>query len=112
VREAHEIALELDRAVPGLEGEGGAPHEPEVGLEEGSVELVGDAGATEHRFGLIASSNVKICLSLSPNAGASTRWPSRNRRDLDEVFIVSFQAKISWVTVRLSLRVGIEENRS
>ena len=57
-------------------------------------------------------SMVRMCFSLSPNLGALTRCPSRNRRDFDEVFIVSFQSKISCVTVLLPSRVGIEENRS
>ena len=34
LNEAQEIALQFDRAVPILEGKGGAPHLPEIGLEE------------------------------------------------------------------------------
>ena len=55
---------------------------------------------------------VRMCFSLRPNAGESTLCPSRKRRDLDEVFMVSFQSKISCVTVLLPSRVGIEEKSS
>ena len=50
--ESHEIAFEFDRAVPGLEGESRAPHQPEIRLEKGGVELIGDAGAPQHGLGL------------------------------------------------------------
>ena len=112
--EAHEIALEFDRAVPGLKGEGRAPHEPEIGLEKRGVELIGDAGvgraSLPARAPGVRSSG--YALSLRPNFGATSRCPSRTSRDFDEVFIVSFQSKISWVTVLLSSSVGIDENRS
>src|SRR6202167_5694851 len=36
--------------MPGLEGEGGAPHEPEVGLEERRIKLVRYAAPAEHAF--------------------------------------------------------------
>lgn len=48
---------------------------------------------------------------FNPNAGEITRRPSRTSRDFEDVFIVSFQAKISWVTVRGLSRVGMEVNR-
>jgi len=38
-KEAPQVALELDGAMPGLEGEGGAPHQPEVGLKERRFEM-------------------------------------------------------------------------
>ena len=41
--EAVQVALEFDRAVPGLEREGGGPHEPELGLEEARRQPIGDA---------------------------------------------------------------------
>src|ERR1035437_8591307 len=42
VSEAHQIAFELDCAMPGLKSEGGTPHVPEVRLKERRGELVGD----------------------------------------------------------------------
>src|ERR1035438_6580694 len=42
VSEAHQIAFELDCAMPGLKSEGGTPHVPEVRLKEPRCELVGD----------------------------------------------------------------------
>ena len=52
VSKANEIAFELDRAMPGLESKGRASHQPEVGLEEVRIELVGDPGGSEHGLGL------------------------------------------------------------
>ena len=51
VHEAHEVALHLDGAVPGLEGEGRRPHRPEVRLEECLVEMVLDGARSRHAFG-------------------------------------------------------------
>jgi hypothetical protein len=51
VDEAREVTLELDRTVPWLEGEGGAPHEPKVCLEERGIELFSDTGSAEHFLG-------------------------------------------------------------
>ncbi|MHC2837483.1 hypothetical protein ACVINU_000417 [Bradyrhizobium diazoefficiens] len=45
--EAVQIAPQLDRAVPGLEGESGLPHVPEIGLEEFWRQPVGDAAVAE-----------------------------------------------------------------
>jgi hypothetical protein len=63
-----------------------------------------DSGSTARR------SIVRMCFSLKPNAGATTRRSSIMRRDLDEVFMVSFQASVSSVTVRPPSSVGIESN--
>ncbi len=49
--EAHEVALHLNGAVPGLEGEGGRPHRPEIRLEESLVEMVLDGARSEHGLG-------------------------------------------------------------
>ena len=57
-------------------------------------------------------SRSRISFSLKPNLGASTLRPSLKRRDLDDVFIVSFQSNISCVTVLVPSRVGIDEKRS
>ena len=57
-------------------------------------------------------SMVRMCPSLKPNRGAVSRSPSLTRRAFDEVFIVSFQAKVSWVTVWVPSSVGIEAKRS
>ncbi len=54
----------------------------------------------------------RMCFSFNPKLGASTLWPSRKSRALDEVFITSFHSNISCVTVLLSSRVGIDEKRS
>ena len=48
VGETNEIALEFDGAVPRLKGEGRAPHEPEIGLEERGVELIGNHRGAQH----------------------------------------------------------------
>ena len=50
VGEAHQIAFKLHSAMPGLKCECGAPHSPEVGFEEGFVELFRNTGPAEHRL--------------------------------------------------------------
>ena len=76
MREAEQITLELDRAVPGLKGKGGTPHEPEVGLEKRRIEVIGDAASPQQRLWLQPQAlEVRICFSLRPNLGASTRCP-------------------------------------
>ena len=50
VHEAHEVALHLDGAVPGLERESRRPHRPEIRLEESLVEVVLDGARPEHVF--------------------------------------------------------------
>ena len=45
--ETHQIALELDCAMPGLKSEGGTPHVPEVRLKETRAELVGDRSTAQ-----------------------------------------------------------------
>jgi len=52
VGKPHKIALELDCAMPRLEGEGRALHVPEIRPEERRIELVGDAALAEHHLGL------------------------------------------------------------
>src|SRR5580698_6830219 len=52
VGKAHEITLELECAMPRLEGKCSAPHEPEIGLEEGGLELVRDAASSQQIFRL------------------------------------------------------------
>jgi hypothetical protein len=47
VSETHQIAFEFDCAMPGLKGEGGTPHVPEVRLKERRGELVGDRGSSK-----------------------------------------------------------------
>ena len=47
LHEAQDVALELDRAVPVLEGEGGPPHGPEVRLEEVLGEEVVDPACAD-----------------------------------------------------------------
>ena len=47
VSEAHQIAFELDCAMPGLKSEGSAPHVPEVRLKESRGKLVGDRSSSE-----------------------------------------------------------------
>src|SRR5208283_241410 len=51
MHEAHEVALHLDSAVPGLERESRRPHRPEIRLEESLVEVVRDGARPEHVFG-------------------------------------------------------------
>src|SRR6202051_725465 len=48
MRETEQIAFEFHGAVPGLKGEGSAPHEPEVCLEKRRIEVVGDAASSQH----------------------------------------------------------------
>ena len=49
--ETQQISLELDRAVPGLEGEGRTPHEPEIGFEEVGLEVIRDGTPSKESFG-------------------------------------------------------------
>src|SRR5579859_1938687 len=51
------------------------------------------SGSTIKRF------SVETCFSFSPNAGAHSLFPARNNRDWDDIFVLSFQSKISFVTV-------------
>jgi hypothetical protein len=48
--EPHQIALELNGAVPRLESEGRAPHEPEIRFEERRIELIRDSASAQHGF--------------------------------------------------------------
>ena len=48
VRKPKQIASELDSAMPGLECECRAPHQPEIRLKERRVELIGDGAPAEH----------------------------------------------------------------
>ena len=50
--EAHQIALKLNRAMPGLKGESCAPHQPEVGFKERRIELVRNGTSPEHSLRL------------------------------------------------------------
>src|ERR1017187_9331270 len=50
VSEAHQIAFELDCAMPGLKSEGGTPHVPEVRLKERRIKLIGDPTAPKEGF--------------------------------------------------------------
>src|ERR1700759_1950416 len=43
--------------------------------------------------------SVEICFSFNPNAGAHSLCPARTKRDWDDIFILSFQSKIPFVTV-------------
>ena len=52
VREAHQIAFELDCAMPWLKGKGGAPHVPEVRLKEPRIKLIGDRAAAKEMLRL------------------------------------------------------------
>ena len=47
VGEAHEIAFELNCAMPGLKRKGSTPHVPEVSLKEIRRKLVGDHGPSK-----------------------------------------------------------------
>jgi len=47
LHEAQEVAAQLGRAVPLLEGEGGAPHAPEVGVEEVLTQQLVDAARAQ-----------------------------------------------------------------
>ena len=49
--ETQQIAPELHSAVPRLEGEGGAPHQPEVCREKFRIELLSDARPAQHGLG-------------------------------------------------------------
>src|SRR6266702_7407560 len=50
--EAQQIALEFDRAVPGLKGKCRTPHKPEVCLKERGIEVVRYPASTENSFRL------------------------------------------------------------
>ncbi len=52
---------------------------------------------------------VRIELLLKPKLGASTLCLSRKSRDLEEVFVISFQSKISRATVLVPSMAGIEK---
>lgn len=89
------------------------PHEPEIGLEERGIELIRDAASAEHGFRLDRQTlDRQDVFFAEAELGASCLWPSRTSRDLDDVFIVSFHAKISCVTVLLPSSVRMEENSS
>jgi hypothetical protein len=47
MRKTKKVALELDRAMPRLKSKGSAPHEPEIGLEEISIEMFLDPLAAD-----------------------------------------------------------------
>ncbi len=49
---ADQVAFEFDRAVPGLKGKRGTPHEPEIGLEKRCMKVPGDAGSSQKPFRL------------------------------------------------------------
>jgi hypothetical protein len=50
--EAQQIALEFDRAVPGLKGKCRTPHKPEVCLKERGIKVVANSASTENCFRL------------------------------------------------------------
>jgi len=111
VGKAHQVTPELGSAVPRLEGEGRAPREPEVGLEESGV----DWSAMLIGLSMVSGSStsrsiVRMCRSVSPNAGAVWRLPPRTRRALDDVLSVLFHCRISPVTVWVASSVGMESN--
>jgi len=74
VHEPQQVALEFNRAMAWLEREGRALHQPEVGLEEGRVEVVHYAAAAEHvhRFDREAFEREDVFL-VSQNSGFSIR---------------------------------------
>src|SRR5208283_4234124 len=47
MREAVQVAFELNRAMPRLKRERRAPHDPEIRLKERGVELIGDAACPQ-----------------------------------------------------------------
>jgi hypothetical protein len=97
VSEAQEVALELDRAVPGLEGKCRTPHEPEVCLEERRVELVRNAASSEHSLRLkLQALDGQDMLFAQPKLGSVD--PFRFFKDYD---LVTGEASVARGTVTL-----------
>src|ERR1035437_6821156 len=70
VSEAHQIAFELDCAMPGLKSEGGTPHVPEVRLKERRDTLIGHLYANWEGFWFeYQSLEVKNVLLAQPKTG-------------------------------------------